>query len=270
MRSDVETYVRRCPCHLNKALGLKRVAPLQPIAIGRPFEHWAVDHCGPFPPSRDEKRYILNMTERFTKICELAAVETKAMDEAAAKFEKRVICRWGTPKSVIADNAFTGAFASLCEAYGIRLEHSLPQQKNTVGLVERRNRTVEEQLRNYVNGKFDDWPDHLPALQFAICSGPTVTHGFSPLRIALGQEPALPIQRQLDSDPAPNVDELTATPNEELQHVVEQEDDREWTEDEADRKLLKGQKKMKKTYDAKNNTTLYEVGTNKVLCYIGV
>ena len=131
------------------------------------------------------------------------------MAEATAKFEKHVIKRWGTPKTVLGDNAFKGVFKDMCDKFGIHLENSLPLQKNTVGLVERCNRTVEEILRNYVNSEFRNWPALLPDVQFAINSGVS-THGMSPMRVATGREPVSPVERVLDPPAGVNHDGLTA------------------------------------------------------------
>jgi hypothetical protein len=135
------------------------------------------------------------MEDRFTKLVELVATTTKAMDEVADAFHKRVICRWGTPDTAMADNAFKGDFAALCDEHGIQLKHSLPYRH--VGLVERMNRTVEECLRNYANTHDPDWDEFLPHVQFAINTSRAAAHGFTPLFVATGREPVLPIQRKL-------------------------------------------------------------------------
>ena len=54
------------------------------------------------------------MVDCFTKWVEIAAVKGKDMSEAADKFEKRIVARWGASATVMANNAFKGKFAEMC------------------------------------------------------------------------------------------------------------------------------------------------------------
>lgn len=208
MEKEISDYVRRCGCHLNKHPGPSLHAPLQPVPIGRPFESWALDHID-MPPSKRGHHHLLVMEDRFTKMIEIAPTTTKAMNEVAIAFEERVLCRWGTPDSVMADNAFKGEFATLCDDHGIEVHHCLPYRH--VGLVERMNRTIEECLRNYASPSDADWDEYLPRVQFAINTSRAASHGFTPVFVATGREPVLSIQRRLfrksepenHNDPAP-------------------------------------------------------------------
>jgi len=146
-----------------------------------------------------KKLYILVMIDRFTKVVELAATYTKTMREAAHKFEKRILDRWGTPQSILADGAFTEEFQQLCIDNGIALDHSLPHQHNTVGLVERMNRTIQTMLRSYVNAEGNDWEKFLSSIQFAINSGKASSHGLSPFKLITTEEPVQSIERILST-----------------------------------------------------------------------
>jgi hypothetical protein len=229
------------------------------MPIGQPFMNWVVDHCGPFPASKPKgKKYILNMIDRFTKIPELAATKSTNMEEAARKFEKRVVKRWGTPKTVLGDDAFKGKFAEMCELRKIRLINSLPLQKGTVGLVERRNRLVEEKLRALVSGDFSNWPSCLPDVQFSIFSGVTRTHGFSPARVGIGVEPRMPVENILDP-PEPVEDDVTITEVQEAEFAVQSEQALDIIQDTAEINLEKTQAQMKTQYDSSHNLGSYEV-----------
>jgi hypothetical protein len=196
MTHDIAHHVKRCPCHLNKVANTKRYAPLNPIKIGKPFENWVVDHIV-MPRSKHGYEYILTMVDRFTKMVELAPTKTKSMAEAAKKFQNHVLYRWGIPKTVLADNAFRGEFEKLCDANGIKVDHNLPYQHMTMGLVERMNRTVNETLRNYVNADHTDWDEFLKATQFAINSAMSSAHNFTPFKVGTTRDPAFPIERIL-------------------------------------------------------------------------
>ena len=150
---------------------------------------------------------ILAIIDRYSKMIELAATKTKEMEEAAAKFEKRIVFRWSTPDTVFADNAFVGDFKEMCDKHGIELNHSLPYQHASNGLVERLNRTVEERIRNYLDLEGNNWDGLvLQQVQHSIMTTiPAV--GYAPFELLTGRESVMPIQRKLmrDEDVTPQV-----------------------------------------------------------------
>jgi hypothetical protein len=241
MKKDILEFVRKCPCHLNKHAGLIRKAPLQPINIGEPFEEWVIDHLE-LPKTEAGHAYVLTCEDRFTKLVELIATTTKGMEEAAESFRERVLLRWGTPRRVLADNAFEGKFAELCKENGIDLQHSLPHQHDTVGLAERMNRTVQEILRAYTNAEGTDWDRFLPAVQFAVNTGRAAAHGFTPFRVVTGREAVLPI-------------ELTI-----YQSNNDVTNEAKRVENAAREKLEESQRKMVEQHEKKNATGSYAIG----------
>ena len=180
MKVDVGRHVSRCTCHLNKANNTKRHAPLQPLHASAPFEHIHVYHVGPFEKTDKEHLYALMMVDRFTKWMEIAAVKEKDMSEAADKFEKKIVARWGAPATVMADNAFKGIFAEMSAKYGVDLKEMIPHQHNSNGLAERNNRMLRKSLRSYINDEQDDWDQLLPRIQFAMNTSNAKEHKESP------------------------------------------------------------------------------------------
>jgi hypothetical protein len=199
IRKDVEKVLAACHCHLNKSSGQRKFSPLQPLSIGAAFEDVHLDFCGPFPETKDkEYKYILVIVDRFTKWVELIPTRDNTMTTAAHKFDKRILKRWSTPKSVLVDNAFNaGEFKVLCSENGIFIDTALPYQKNTNGLAERMNRTVEEMLRAYVSGDLRDWNLHLAGLQAAINNSKATSHKYCPADLATSVKHVTPIERKL-------------------------------------------------------------------------
>jgi len=200
MTKEITTYVRKCPCNLNKAGKVTRHASLNPVKIGKPFESWVIDHIV-MPQSVHGDEYILTMIDRFTKMVELVPTKTKSMEEVVKNFKDRILLRWGVPQSVLADNAFKGEFKTLCEENGIRLDHNLPYQHATMGLVERTNRTINEMLRNYVNAERDNWDELVQQIQFAINSGLASSHNFTPFKVGTTRDPRFPVEGRLLREP---------------------------------------------------------------------
>ena len=199
-RSEIEKYVLKCPCHLNKTAGRARNAELVPLRVGRPFQDIHIDFIGPWNKTARKNRYVLNVIDRYTKWIELIPTRNKSMSTAWNKFEKRILHRWGAPEVVTADNAFKGVFKDGCERNGIAMNYALPYQHKTNGLVERANRTVEETMRNYVNADKDNWDEKLSGVQFALNGARASSHGMTPYKANTGREPVLPIQRLLETN----------------------------------------------------------------------
>ena len=199
-KTEIETYVLRCPCHLNKTAGRARNAELAPLRVRRPFQDLHVDFVGPWNETTRKNKYVLNVIDRYTKWIELIPTRDNSMSVAWKKFEKRILHRWGTPETVTADNAFKGAFKVGCEQNGIVVNYALPHQHKTNGLVERANRTVNETMRNYVNADKNNWDEKLSGIQFALNTAKATSHGMTPYNANTGREAVLPIQRLLETN----------------------------------------------------------------------
>lgn len=201
IRKDVYDHVRNCSsCNINKKLGRKRESALQPIEVTTPWQEMQMDFIGPLPETKKGKTYILTMVDLFTKEIEIVATKLANSETAKAKFKKRIITRKGVPNRVMTDNGshFAGVFQEYLDELAINHDRALPYQHNTMGLVERTNRTVEEAIRHYVNKKKSNWDEALPDIQFALNTAVTKSHGSSAFLLNHGREPKLPIQNQLD------------------------------------------------------------------------
>jgi hypothetical protein len=197
MDKDLKTHICNCPCKLYKVAGTNKSVVMQPLKIGAPFEDVHLDFCGPLPHTDKGHKYILVIVDRFTKWVELVPTKDNSMATAAAKFDKRVLKRFGTPRTVLVDNAFRGEFKELCAENGIFTDYALPYQHNTNGLAERMNRTIEEMLRPLVKDNIRDWPRWIPSIQAAINNAKATAHGYTPFALVKGWDPVLPIERLL-------------------------------------------------------------------------
>ena len=73
------------------------------------------------------------------KWVEITAVKGKDMSNAADKFEKRIVARWGAPTTVMADNMFKGKFVDMCAKHKVDIEEMIPYQHNSNGLAKQNN-----------------------------------------------------------------------------------------------------------------------------------
>ena len=87
------------------------------------------------------------------------------------------------PKSVVSDrdNLFVSKFwKELHQLLDIKIKLSTSYHPDTDGSSERSNKTVIESLRNYVNRRQTDWPDHLIHVETAINNSVNATTDYTP------------------------------------------------------------------------------------------
>ena len=75
LTSHVKTLVRIChECGAKKSWGKKRRSPLHQYIVGAPMERLAMDILGPLPLTPRGNRYVLVVTDYFTKWTESYAI----------------------------------------------------------------------------------------------------------------------------------------------------------------------------------------------------
>ena len=76
---------------------------LQVIPLSWPFAVWGMDIMGPFPRSRGGYRFLYVAIYKFTKWLEAEPVRAETA-EAACKFVRGIVCRFGVPNRIITNN----------------------------------------------------------------------------------------------------------------------------------------------------------------------
>ena len=108
MKTDIRLYIQKCEiCEADKRPPKKPRAPMGHIVAGAPWDVLAIDFVGPFPVTDRGNRYILVMTDHFTKYVEIMAVPNQSAEECATRLVSEVIARWGTPLSIHTDQGTT-------------------------------------------------------------------------------------------------------------------------------------------------------------------
>jgi transposase InsO family protein len=100
-----------------------------------PFVIWGVDIIGILPRAPGGFRFLFVSIDTFTKWME-ATLVVNITQEAAVKFLKSIIYRFGVPKRVITDNGtqFKGAkFLRCCADFGIHHQPSSVAHSQTNG-----------------------------------------------------------------------------------------------------------------------------------------
>lgn len=199
MKTDVQTWVRTCiPCQAKETHGSKARARLKQYVVGNRWERIATDICGPFPRSSNKNKYILVVTDYFTKFTEAYAVPNIEAETVANKFVKEWICRYGCPMQLHSDqgsNYQSALFIEVCKLLGIEQTRTSPYHPQSDGQAEKFMSTLKKMITKLVENHESegDWEDVLPYVLMAYNSSINDTTKATPNSLVFGDEIALPI-----------------------------------------------------------------------------
>lgn len=104
LTADVLHYVATCAmCGASKKSARKSRAALQSYVCGAPLDRLHLDFLGPFPASVNNNKYILVITDQFTKWVEAFAVTDQTSETTAKKLVEEFIARYGAPLEIHTD-----------------------------------------------------------------------------------------------------------------------------------------------------------------------
>lgn len=192
MRSDTASYVRHCKiCQATKYEQTKPTGHMgSRRGVDEPFKMISADLMGPFPRSTNGYKYLLVVTDSFTKFTLLRPLRAATAKNVAEYLEEEVFLVYGVPEFVICDNGpeFIGsAFKDLALSYKVKLLYNAshhPQANPT----ERVNRTVIAMIRAYVGENHRTWDKHIAQLGYALRTATHETTGYSPAYLTFGRE----------------------------------------------------------------------------------
>lgn len=196
-REDVKMHCQSCDkCSSRKGPARKARSKLQKYQVGRPMERWAIDVMGPLPETDSGNKYVLVMMDYFTKWPEVHAIPNQEAVTVANVFVKEVVARFGVPFQLHSDqgrNFEAAVFQQMCTILGVNKTRTTPLHPASDGMVERYNRTLQNQLALYVNDHQTDWDDHLPLLSMAYRTAIHESTSYSPSRLLFGREIKVPL-----------------------------------------------------------------------------
>lgn len=194
MRQDIAKYISRCKvCQMVK-YDQKLPAGLmgERRGIEEPWKMVAADLMGPFPRSLKGFKYILVITDTFTKFSILKPLRSATAKAVAQHLEDDVFLVYGVPSYLVFDNGseFTGApVKNLAAAYKCKILYN-PSRHPQSNPTERVNRNVITMLRAFVGENHREWDKRLAQIGFALRTAVHETTGFSPAFLNFGREPS--------------------------------------------------------------------------------
>ena len=128
--SNIEIYVKECPqCQQRNPRQSHQHAPLGTITASYPFEKVSWDLMGPLPTTSAGNKYILVITDIFSKWTEAFPVSSTDSATLATILVNEVVCRHGVPTILHSDqgaNLTSNLVSSLCDRH--ELQHIIPKE----------------------------------------------------------------------------------------------------------------------------------------------
>jgi len=170
---DVDTFLSKC-VRCQEMAGRKPVpSPLQSLPLCEEPNHRVhMDLFGPLKSrSVSGAKYIMVMTDAFSKYTELSAIIDKTAETVAKSFFEHWICRHGVPRIIVSDRGkefLNSVMKDLTELMGITHNATSAYHPQTNAQAETYNKTMIRYLSAMLeNDQTLDWEMMLPMMMFS-------------------------------------------------------------------------------------------------------
>ena len=195
--ADTRRFRRRCPecCSYSRGAAPKQ-GQQQKMTVGMPWERIGVDITGPHPKSRNGYKYILTVTDYFSKWADAFPIRNQEATTVARVLVDRVFSYMGMPIQILTDrgsNFESQLFEELLRCIHVDHVRTTAYKPSTNGQVERFHRTLNSILGKVVAENQRDWDVHLP---YAVAAYRATIHestGYSPNYLMYGHEVRAPL-----------------------------------------------------------------------------
>ncbi|CAF4407465.1 unnamed protein product, partial [Didymodactylos carnosus] len=197
MQQTIHDYINSCPnCNQHNYSRKKKPGHLYPIPPQQgPFQMIGIDYCGPLMLTPSGNRYVLCITDHFSKRVTAVPLLNCTAQTTAETILTEYICKFGVPTVILLDNGThfqNQLMSALMYLLGHNHIYSTTYHPQTNGTIERFNATFVPQLAKLQDQESNNWDDFLPAVIFAYNTGQHFSTKFSPFQLQYGQIPKLP------------------------------------------------------------------------------
>jgi len=210
LRKFVEDYVKGCAtCQETKVITHMKRAPLYHLntfAEQGPFQYVSMDLITDLPTSNTYDSILMIVDQGCSKAAKFIPCNKTIDGQGIAKLYLQHLFPWfRIPKRIISDRdpRFTSNFSkAICKATNIQQNISSAFHPCTDGQTERMNLWIENYLKEFVNGRQDNWSTLLPIAEFAHNSWKHKHTKYTPHQLILGINPSANLSIQEDTNPS--------------------------------------------------------------------
>ena len=170
MEADISQHLRSCEkCQLAKP---NRNPPqlLSPLPqCTEPNQRVHTDLFGPLKVVNGGKKYLLTITDSFTKYCELVVLPNKEAATVASALVNKWICRYGVPLEFCSDQGReyrNNLFSNIVKLLGTKHSTTSAYHPQCNSQAEVCNKTIAQYLSTMVDESTLNWEEFVPALMF--------------------------------------------------------------------------------------------------------
>ena len=255
---DVEEWCLKCDlCASRKDPRVKTRSPLQLYNVGEPMERVAIDVLGPLLETESGNKYILIAMDYFSKWPEAYALPNQEAVTSANVLVSPFFSRFGVPAELQSDqgrNFESHVFQEVCTLLGIHKTRTTALHPQSDGMVERYNRTLENQLTTFFQDHQKDWDLHLPLLLMSYRSAVHETTKLTPAMLMFGRELRVPLDLLLGR-PQADIEEQSY-----LEYAERLRASIATVHDFARDHQQAGSQRMKRPYDIRSETFTFSKG----------
>lgn len=198
MREYIQEYCRACDkCFARKPKRQTNRAPLGSYISGGPMERVALDILGPLPVTEKGNKYILVITDLFTKWTEAVAIPDQESKTICTAFIDNFITKFGTPLQLHSDqgrNFQSDIFRNTLSLLGIDQTRTTSLRPQSNGGVEKFNHTLAVMLTMYCEKQQNLWDTYLQQVMMAYRSSVQASTTKTPNSMVFGREIIMPLQ----------------------------------------------------------------------------
>ncbi|KMQ87964.1 krab-a domain-containing protein, partial [Lasius niger] len=196
-KTDVEDWCSTCKiCVAKKGPAGKGKSPLQILNVGALFERVEMNVLGPLPKTVSGNRYLLVITDCFTKWVEAIPLKNIRAKQVAEAFVSQIVSRHGVPLELHTDqgrNFESKIFKELINLLGIRKTRTTALHPQSDGQVERQHQTIINYLAKFIAENQKDWDRWIPMYLLAYRTSKHEATGVTSSELYFAQDLRLPL-----------------------------------------------------------------------------
>ena len=204
-QNDVHRWCSSCDiCAAQKAVPPRSKAKLKQFRAGHPMELIAVDIMGPWTETANGNKYVLVISDYFTKWTEAFALSSHTAPVVAEKIVEEFMFRYGIARQLHSDQGSefdSDLVREVSKLLRCRKTRTTAYHPQSDGQVERCNRTIRDMITKAIHDAPDHWDTHLNGVCFAYRASVHATTKCTPNLLMLNREIDLPIDLLMPPDP---------------------------------------------------------------------